>query len=183
MRPSQRHAVLDAALELVASAEGADITLESVARRAGLSKPGLMYHFPNREALLLAIVEHAASRFDAALLNALGKPFESATTVDRYRAYVQVAAGSEVDRAEYAVYVQASYRPALTRPWVDCVGRWLDIPARTPAGLRARLTTARLAADGLWAANATNVFAPSVRDRDAIAAVLADLTSADEGAS
>jgi len=40
MRPSQRRVLLDTALDVVAAEEGADITLDAVARRAGLSKPG-----------------------------------------------------------------------------------------------------------------------------------------------
>lgn len=44
-------------------AEGGSITLARVAREAGLTKPGLMYHFATRDALMQAIVEHAATRW------------------------------------------------------------------------------------------------------------------------
>jgi AcrR family transcriptional regulator len=68
-----------------------------------VTKPGLMYHFPTREALLLAIVEHAADRLEGALLDALGKPFDAATPADRIRAYTHVAHCGDASRAEYAV--------------------------------------------------------------------------------
>lgn len=176
MRPSQRRVLLDAALDVVAAEEGADITLDAVARRAGLSKPGLTYHFPTREALLLALVEHAAERVEAALLEQLGRPFEQATAAERHRAHVRVTAGEQVSRAEYAVYAEASYHPALTAPQIERMARWFDLPPGTPPATRARLTAARLAADGLWAAAATGVLPVDPGDRAAVLAALDALT-------
>lgn len=176
MRPSQRRVLLDTALDVVAAEEGADVTLDAVARRAGLSEPGLTYHSPTREALLLALVEHAAERVEVALLEQLGKPFEQATAAERHRAYVRVTAGEQVSRAEYAVYAEASYRPALTAPWIERMARRFDLPPGTPPATRPRLTAARLAADGLWAADATGVLLVDPGDRAAVLAALDALT-------
>ncbi|MEH1100150.1 TetR/AcrR family transcriptional regulator [Micromonospora sp. CPCC 205561] len=177
MRPSQRTVVLEAAMELVSAAEGADITLDAVARRAGLTKPGLMYHFPTRDALLLAIVEHAAGRVEDAMRAALEVPFEQATPAARIRAYARVAYRGDASRAEYAVAAEAAYRPALSGPWVRRLARWFDLPPGLPPTTRARLTLARLAADGLWSAYATGLFPPDPRDRDALVALIEDLTA------
>ncbi|WP_020576018.1 TetR/AcrR family transcriptional regulator [Actinopolymorpha alba] len=179
MRASQKTAILDAALAVVSAQEGADITLDAVARRAGITKPGLMYHFPTREALLLAIVEHAATRVEAAMHEALsedGLTFEAATPAQRVRAYARVAASGHTSRAEYAVFTEAAYRPALTAPWTECMAAWFDLPTALPESQRARLTLARLAADGLWAAEATGVFPPDPADRTAVLALIDQLT-------
>lgn len=56
-----RRGILDAAARLVA-AEGGGVSIAEVAAAAGVSKSGLLHHFPGREALLLALVEDAAER-------------------------------------------------------------------------------------------------------------------------
>jgi AcrR family transcriptional regulator len=56
MRPSCREKILDAA-EAVARESGASrLTLDAAAERAGVSKGGVLYHFPTKEALLEAMV-------------------------------------------------------------------------------------------------------------------------------
>jgi AcrR family transcriptional regulator len=176
MRPSQRTAVLDASLRLMRGADGADITLDAVAREAGITKPGLMYHFPTREALMLAIVEHAAASLEAAMAEVLGGPVSDAPPAARIRAYAEVAAQGSDSRAEYAIYTEAAYRPSLAGPWLERMARWFDLPPGLDRGTRAALTVARLAADGLWAAEATGVFPPRPGDRAAVVALIRSLT-------
>jgi AcrR family transcriptional regulator len=176
MRPSQRTALLDASLRLLRVPAGADITLDAVAREAGVTKPGLMYHFPTREALMLAIVDHAAAGLERAMTEVLGGPPADATPAERIRAYAEVAAHGSDSRAEYAIYTEAAYRPGLAGPWLERLARWLDLPAGLDPRTRAALTVARLAADGLWAAEATGVFPPRPEDRDAVIALIHSLT-------
>ncbi|MBD0322544.1 MAG: TetR family transcriptional regulator, partial [Aldersonia sp.] len=45
---SPRDRVLEAALDVLR--DGESITLDSAARRVGMTKPGLMHHFPTKEA-------------------------------------------------------------------------------------------------------------------------------------
>jgi AcrR family transcriptional regulator len=56
-RPSARGALLDAAASLVLETGARRLTLEAVAARAGISKGGLLYHFPTKEDLLAAMVQ------------------------------------------------------------------------------------------------------------------------------
>src|SRR5699024_12787803 len=69
-RPSAREAMLDAA-EAHLGADGT-LTLDSAARAAGVSKPGLMYHFATKEALLNAILDRMLFRYEAGLLATVG---------------------------------------------------------------------------------------------------------------
>jgi AcrR family transcriptional regulator len=175
VRQSSKNAILDAALAVVSVPDGADITLDAVARQAGLTKPGLMYHFPTREALLLAIVEHAAGRMEDAM-RASGVTLETSTAAERIRAYARITTCGDISRAEYAIFTEAAYRPALTAPWTARMAAWFALPDDLPADERARLTLARLAADGLWAAAATGVFPPEPRDHEAVLALIDNLT-------
>jgi AcrR family transcriptional regulator len=64
-RPSSREAILDAA-EHVAGEVGANhMTLDAVAGRAGISKGGLLYNFPSKDALLKGMIERFVRRIRA----------------------------------------------------------------------------------------------------------------------
>ena len=56
-RKSSREKLLDAAAELVSEIGSGQLTLDAVAERAGLSKGGLLYNFPTKDALLQAMVQ------------------------------------------------------------------------------------------------------------------------------
>jgi AcrR family transcriptional regulator len=56
-RKSSREKILDAAAELVAEIGAGRLTLDAVAEKAGLSKGGLLYNFPTKEALLQGMIQ------------------------------------------------------------------------------------------------------------------------------
>ena len=49
--------ILDAAMDLVQSQGGGQFSLDAVAKHAGISKGGLLYNFPSKEALIRAMVQ------------------------------------------------------------------------------------------------------------------------------
>ena len=63
-RPQTRDAILDAAEMVVRDIGAAHMTLDAVAERAGVSKGGLIYHFPAKETLLAAMVSRLLRRFE-----------------------------------------------------------------------------------------------------------------------
>lgn len=139
------------------SVQGVTISLESVAQEAGLTKPGLMYHFPSKEALMLGLVDHAAEDWARRLRERTGRSSEELSSVERHRAYVTVATTAEVSRADYWIFSDALYHPKLSRAWSEHLGPWFDTD-----GLDGRavslLTAARFCADGAWMSEATGVF-------------------------
>jgi AcrR family transcriptional regulator len=163
VRESQRPRILEAGLRVAARSQGSTITLDAVASEAGVTKPGLMYHFPNRDALMAALVEYAASQLERRMAGLLGQRANSVT--ERYRAYIQAAADGQNMRAEWALWFHSAYSAELQDAWARHLDPWLSIPDGTPPHQRARLITARLAADGLWAAQASGVAAPSAHDQ------------------
>ncbi|MCW2820745.1 MAG: TetR family transcriptional regulator [Marmoricola sp.] len=178
MRPSNRTAIVEAALRVATRQGGADFSYETTATEAGLTKAGVLYHFPSREDLVLAVVEHVARTWENAMLEALGRPFDEATPAQRIRAYVEVAAGDDVSRGDFAIYADAVCRPAHAGPWNEVFSRWFDLTG-VPPRHRARMTTARFAADGLWVAKATGALPPVAEDHDALVAHLLSLTEED----
>ena len=52
-----RDHILEAAAKLVLAEGASSLTLDAVAKMAGISKGGLLYHFPSKEALILGMID------------------------------------------------------------------------------------------------------------------------------
>ncbi|GAA4431227.1 TetR/AcrR family transcriptional regulator [Georgenia halophila] len=180
MATSTRERIITAALTIAEereSVEGVTVSLESVARRAGLTKPGLMYHFPTKEALMLGLVDHAARRWSEQIRAEAGGDPGELSAFDRHRAYVKVAMTAERSRGDYWVFSDALYQPALSAAWHRHLTPWFAA-AGLSGEARALLTVARFAADGAWISEATALFRAD--DRDLAAARVRALRLIDE---
>ena len=62
LRGGSREVILDAAEAVVFASGAVHLTLDAVAERAGVSKGGLLYNFPSKEALLQAMVDRNLRR-------------------------------------------------------------------------------------------------------------------------
>ncbi|WP_209373679.1 TetR/AcrR family transcriptional regulator [Brevibacterium renqingii] len=160
MAKDARERILRAAKALAEShdsVQGVTVSLESVAHEAGLTKPGLMYHFPTKEALMLGLVDHAAEEWARRLREHTGRTSAELTCFERHRAYVAVATTAEVSRGDYWIFSDALYHPKLAQAWSRHLSPWFDT-----GGLDQRvvslLTAARFCADGAWMSEATGVF-------------------------
>lgn len=58
-----RDAILTAAANIVLEQGASRMTLEAVAKEAGVSKGGLLYHFPSKEALIEGMIERMTLEF------------------------------------------------------------------------------------------------------------------------
>lgn len=59
----KQNLILKSAKEFVLQHNFNDLTLEAVAKQAGISKGGLLYHFPNKEALLVGLTYYIFEEF------------------------------------------------------------------------------------------------------------------------
>lgn len=60
---SRRTQILHSASQVVKNNGVEKLTLEAVAKEAGVSKGGLLHHFPNKEALVIGMVEELTQHF------------------------------------------------------------------------------------------------------------------------
>lgn len=160
MKMATRTRILRAAKALAeehGTVQGVTISLESVAQRADMTKPGLMYHFPTKEDLMIGIVEYAGGHWGELLQKHSGKHPAEQSPFDRHRAYVTVATTAEVSRSDYWIFSDALYHPTLAKAWHRHLGPWYDTRGITPLA-RSLLTAARFCADGAWMSEATGVF-------------------------
>jgi len=150
---NSREKLIDAA-EVLVSREGVGtLTLDRVAAEAGVSKGGLLYHFPSKDALIEAMVErHLHSYTDALDQTLRGER----TGPGRFtRAVVRAAFESSLQppererRTAAALLAAVVNRPALLAPVRDAYARWMEQASRDglPAG---QAVTVLAALDGLW---------------------------------
>ena len=59
--------LLEAAGQVVKEKGVTGLTLEAVAKQANVSKGGLLYHYPNKQALLKAMISHLNENFERAI--------------------------------------------------------------------------------------------------------------------
>ena len=163
MNNSSRERILDGALELIRS--GGTISLASAARQVGLTKPGVMYHFPTKEALMLALVDRVMDGWDAQMARRLAAPPEQVPADERLRAYLDWCLSGGVDETDLVMLTDQRLRATLKERWVARVAPWVDLPEDLPPERRSRLLAVRLLADGVWFADAAGVFAPDQQER------------------
>jgi len=98
MSRSVRHdALLDAVVELVTAGDVEDVSMETVAERAGVSRPLVYKHFANRGELLAAAYRREAT----ALHEELAAEIAAATTLlDMYRTLVRGALRAAIDHRD-----------------------------------------------------------------------------------
>jgi len=174
-----REAALEGGLRLARA--GRPISLESTAAEAGISKPGLMHHFRTKEALMLALVDRVAQRWEDELTRRLGVPAAGAGPQDRLRSYIDWALTGHGDESDLVMLLDPRLREALTTRWVERLGPWLALPHGMPAEQRARLQAARLIADGAWFADASGALPLSDDERAHTRAIaLALLTTTED---
>jgi AcrR family transcriptional regulator len=133
-----REAILDHALRLASEVGLEGLTIGRLAEALELSKSGLFAHFGSKEALQVAVLDHAAGRF----ANAVVKPALTAPRGEaRLRALFErwLAWPGEVALPGGCIFVQASAelddRPGAARQRLAELERaWLDTIARMIRG-------------------------------------------------
>jgi AcrR family transcriptional regulator len=147
-----KHRIVAAAEEVVLRDGVARLTLEAAAAEAGLSKGGVLYHFPSRDALVAAMVDTIIEEFD----RDIDREMDALEGAGRFtRAYIRATMAPSPtrpdrdDRLGAAVIAAAAAEPALLLPLQRAADRWqsrLEDDGIDPT----TATVLRLACDGLW---------------------------------
>jgi AcrR family transcriptional regulator len=165
--------LLTAAAQVVSRDGAADLTLEAVAREAGVSKGGLLYHFPSKAALVLGLVAQAIEEVDTYLSAAIAiDPTPGAFT----RAYVRVTM-VEDDAGEglaAALMATAASDPRLLQPLREAYDRW-NVALRADGLPAGRALVVRLAADGWWLSHLTGLGALATEEDALVTRMLLEL--------
>lgn len=149
--------LLDHAVEVLR--RGDALTLDAVAREAGLTKPGVVHHFGTKEVLTVAVVNRIIDRWEADLHT---RTSADAEPIDKLRAYVDYALNGDFDSSDLALLADVNLRERLSALWAERLTPWLGSDIDTDPASRASLRAARLLADGAWFNAALGI--PTVRD-------------------
>jgi AcrR family transcriptional regulator len=88
-RSATREILLRAASQVVIDKGVEALTLDAVAQQAGVSKGGLLYHFPNKDALMTGMVEQLIQDFEAVLQTEFDQDDAPGTPGQWVRAYIR----------------------------------------------------------------------------------------------
>jgi AcrR family transcriptional regulator len=139
------------------------MTLDAVAAAAGVSKGGLLYHFPSKDALLRAMVDRLVDDYQAAIRSneeADGDPVGRSA-----RSYVRTGSATMRNSDVWLGLVAAlGEGPDLLEPWREVCAGWVETDRSEGVDVVAA-TIARLATDGLWFADVLGIepFDPELR--------------------
>ena len=111
--PNTRNRLLDAAAGIVAQSGAGNLTIDAVAESAGLSKGGVLYHFPSKRDLLQGMLERLLEEFQSrtAALTAEGQPSLLHAHIE---SVLHRPAGEQA--ASLAVLANAAEDPSLLEP-------------------------------------------------------------------
>lgn len=147
-----RTAVLAAAAEAM-SERGTGVSLDYIAKRAGVSKGGLLHHFANREALLVALVEDSQQRLRESVLGHLD--LSENTPGKLLRAYVRALTSGSDATAQYFTAAPAwagIYQIPRVAEIAAADAAWWDENLAADGLSPERIMVVRSAAEGLAAA-------------------------------
>jgi len=122
-----RDRILEAALEVFARKGYHRAAVDDIVRGSGTSKGAVYHHFPNKEALFLALVEDLAERMAAAVAQAIASSSGALGKVE-----AALTAGLETfaahrDLARILLLESARVGPACERKRLEIQGRFADL--------------------------------------------------------
>jgi AcrR family transcriptional regulator len=173
-RADRREALLDAALALVGEGDLDHVSVESVADRAGVSRPLVYKHFRNRTEILTALYRREGER----LHEELAVDVQAADTIEaRYRALFHGSIRAAKDRGRIfallrsAADMNAELRKIARerdRRTVDYYAQHtvdeLDVPRDETEAVTAMLLGAIAPAISLWHAHPSEDYAAQLED-------------------
>jgi AcrR family transcriptional regulator len=147
-RTSSYEVIMDAAEAVVMEAGAAHMTLDAVAARAGVSKGGLLHHFPSKAALIEAMI----NRLIEARTASRQKIWEELpdTPTRKLKAYVlsSVRRDEKCDRVGAPLIAPLAHNPKLAEPVREAIQKaYSEITSGIVKFERAAVLA--LAADGL----------------------------------
>ncbi|NIK11613.1 TetR/AcrR family transcriptional regulator [Alkalibacillus sp. S2W] len=146
---SRKIEILNAASRIVDDKGIFNLTLESVAKEAGISKGGLLYHYPSKEALVQGMVDHLANNYRTKIAqNVEDDPLDKGKWT---RAFLNVTFNQGYPNKEMhsGLLAAKAVKPELLEPLHDAYEEWqtnIENDGLDPIDA----TIIRLATDGIW---------------------------------
>ncbi len=181
MRKSAKGKILEATSKVIADKGVLNLTLEEVARVAEVSKGGLLYHFPSKDALILALLDQSLEAFTSGIEK---KAQEDDRPGAWIRAYIECSFGLSEDavqgsKSASAIIAGSSYNPHFLQGYVETQKVWKVKILKD--GLPQNIAnTIRMAVDGIWLNEAIGLTPLNRQEREAQINYLMSLSFIDD---
>lgn len=170
--------MLDAASAVVLEEGARRLTLDAVAKRAGVSKGGVMYNFPSKEALLEALIERIVTHNEQALERATDALPEGPGRALLGYVKNSLRAPDADDRVSGALLaVLANHPQLIARVAQFFRARFRKLAKGVPFE---RAAIVHLATEGLWLLELLQASPFSARERARIARALVRMAEQEE---
>ncbi|WP_182199745.1 TetR/AcrR family transcriptional regulator [Paraliobacillus salinarum] len=156
-RLSRKVEILNAASKVVSKRGIFNLTLDAVAEEAGISKGGLLYHFPSKEALVEGMVEHLAKNYREKIAN--NAEADENQRGSWIRSYVDVTFNQTYENKDMNAGLLAAkaVNADLLDPIRNLYEEWQEhIENEGIDPMKA--TIIRLATDGIWLAELFDIY-------------------------
>jgi len=142
-------AIVDAAGAVVVEAGASHMTLDAVAAKAGVSKGGLLYHFPTKVALLEAMISRRIKIREESLKRACSELPDGPTREVKGYVLSALFRDQSTDRIGAPILAALAHNPKLVEPVREAV-RKLYAGFISSGAKFEQAAIIALAADGLW---------------------------------
>ncbi len=167
--------ILDAAAKVVLEQGVGALTLDAAALEAGVSKGGLLYHFPSKNKLIEGMIERLVAEFDSMLEVELAR-----SDGNWLPAYIRASFQSnpKLDRMGSALFAAVANDPELLQPLRAHYVKWQEKVTATAASAEIGAVI-RMAIDGLWISDLLDFAPPSPATRKKMLNALLQLAGED----
>ncbi|MFM7601110.1 MAG: TetR/AcrR family transcriptional regulator [Pseudanabaena sp.] len=180
-RSLTRESLLNAAGAVVLRLGADALTLEAVAKEAGVSKGGLLYHFPSKDSLLTSIVENLIEQFEKSLEIEIAREGNPSVKGAWLRAFIR--ASDLFDRQNAAIQsgllAAIAKHSKLVQPVQEASKRWQQ-KAYNCGIIPLKASIILLAMDGLSLNQLLSISTIDDQERSQVVAELIRMTYSDD---
>ncbi|MBL0372997.1 TetR family transcriptional regulator [Rhizobium sp. KVB221] len=175
-----RRTLLDCAARLAVEKGLSGVTIQAVSDAAGVTKGGLMHHFPTKQTLVEAVFGDFLEQLDAEITALIARDDEPKGSFTR--AYIETVFTDHEANSIYKEAWAALYATSITDPALRCLwSEWLRtrLERYSDTDHEPHLEIARLAADGVWVAYLLRADGDEATDLSALRTRLLAMTRKD----
>lgn len=159
-----RRNLLDCAARIAVDRGLASVTIQAVSDAAGVTKGGLLHHFPNKQALIEAVFADLLERFGADIDELIANDAVDYGVFTRAYVNATLRASAAADgRLWAALFISMVTDPGLRDRWNQWLGARLEKHKATDSA--PHLQIIRYAVDGVWLADLMQADAGDDRER------------------
>ncbi|MFD1039393.1 TetR/AcrR family transcriptional regulator [Virgibacillus byunsanensis] len=172
-RNSRKQEILDAASNIVSEQGIFNLTLDAVAKQAGISKGGLLYHYPSKEALVKGMVDHLTNNYKEKIVH--NTEIDPTDKGKWTRSYVNVTFNQTYTNKDMnsGLLAAKAVNAELLDPIRHLYSEWqeeIENDGLDPV----KATIIRLATDGIWLAELFDIHHIEKEKKETIYKMLMD---------